>query len=62
MQSILAAKEAIRAHNLKKCPELEALEIKEGLLLDERQRFDELSCQWNDQQRAFDDMFWDFET
>lgn len=62
MQSILASKEAIRAHKLKKCAELKALEVKEKLLPDEKQRFDELSSDWKDRQRAFDDLFWDFET
>lgn len=62
MQSILASKESIRAHNLKKCPELQALEIKGDLLPEERQQFDELSGEWNDRQRAFDDVFWEYET
>ena len=62
MQSILASKEAIRTHSLKKRPELQALEIKEDLLPEEKQRFDEYSQEWKDRQRAFDDAFWDFET
>ncbi|KAF8589699.1 hypothetical protein K439DRAFT_1628472 [Ramaria rubella] len=62
MQSILASKEAIRHHTLTKHVELETLEAKGDLLPEERQRFDELSWEWNEQQNAFDDAFWDFET
>ncbi|KAF8510312.1 hypothetical protein JB92DRAFT_443680 [Gautieria morchelliformis] len=62
MQSILASKEAIRAHTLKKCSELEELETKEDLPPDARQRFHKLSVEWNHLQRAFDDVFWDYET
>jgi hypothetical protein len=61
MQSILASKEAIRPHTVKKCSELEELETGENLRPDARQRFHELSAEWNDLQCSFDDKFWDYE-
>ena len=62
MQSILAAKEAIRTHVLRKPSELQRLGAKAKLLADERQRFEEMSWEWREHQKTFDDMFWEFES
>ncbi|KIJ25276.1 hypothetical protein M422DRAFT_38859 [Sphaerobolus stellatus SS14] len=65
VHTLLASKEAIRAHRLKKSDEHSALEEWKNTagekLKDKRRRLNELKIQWQNEHRNLDDQFWELE-